>query len=121
MGHRCKEVPTKPMSLPSCYHITKRNAHTHRSLKKDNTHKMFFFQQNSEMEGAYGSKKNMFFTILEMPGIEPGAFHLQSKRATTALHPHVFLICTNQDTMLPKSWTNFLHALFSNITYLQYY
>ena len=86
MGHRCKEVPTKPMSLPSCYHITKRNAHTHRSLKKDNTHKCFF-QQNSEMEGAYGSKKKMFFTNLEMPGIEPGAFHLRSERATTALHP----------------------------------
>ena len=25
--------------------------------------------------------------ILEMPGIEPGAFHMQSERATTALHP----------------------------------
>ena len=23
----------------------------------------------------------------EMPGIEPGAFHMQSERATTALHP----------------------------------
>ena len=23
-----------------------------------------------------------------MPGIEPGAFHMQSERATTALHPH---------------------------------
>ena len=27
--------------------------------------------------------------ILEMPGIEPGAFHMQSERATTALHPHM--------------------------------
>ena len=28
---------------------------------------------------------------LEMPGIEPGAFHMQSERATTALHPpHIF-------------------------------
>ena len=26
---------------------------------------------------------------LEMPGIEPGAFHMQSERATTALHPLV--------------------------------
>ena len=26
---------------------------------------------------------------LEMPGIEPGAFHMQSERATTALHPHM--------------------------------
>ena len=25
---------------------------------------------------------------MEMPGIEPGAFHMQSERATTALHPH---------------------------------
>ena len=24
---------------------------------------------------------------MEMPGIEPGAFHMQSERATTALHP----------------------------------
>ena len=24
---------------------------------------------------------------LEEPGIEPGAFHMQSERATTALHP----------------------------------
>ena len=24
---------------------------------------------------------------VEMPGIEPGAFHMQSERATTALHP----------------------------------
>ena len=28
------------------------------------------------------------FMTLEMPGIEPGAFHMQSERATTALHPH---------------------------------
>ena len=27
--------------------------------------------------------------LLEMPGIEPGAFHMQSERATTALHPLV--------------------------------
>ena len=24
---------------------------------------------------------------MEMPGIEPGAFYMQSERATTALHP----------------------------------
>ena len=29
---------------------------------------------------------------MEMPGIEPGAFHMQSERATTALHPHIRLI-----------------------------
>ena len=27
---------------------------------------------------------------LEMPGIEPGAFHMRSERATTALHPLVY-------------------------------
>jgi hypothetical protein len=27
--------------------------------------------------------------VLEMPGIEPGAFHMQSERSTTELHPHV--------------------------------
>ena len=26
-----------------------------------------------------------------MPGIEPGAFHMQSERATTALHPLSFV------------------------------
>ena len=25
---------------------------------------------------------------MEMPGIEPGAFHMQSERSTTELHPH---------------------------------
>jgi hypothetical protein len=31
----------------------------------------------------------MFFVQkeLEMPGIEPGAFHMQSERSTTELHP----------------------------------
>ena len=27
------------------------------------------------------------FPPMEMPGIEPGAFHMQSECATTALHP----------------------------------
>jgi hypothetical protein len=27
---------------------------------------------------------------LEMPGIEPGAFHMQSERSTTELHPLTF-------------------------------
>ena len=26
---------------------------------------------------------------MEMPGFEPGAFHMRSERATTALHPHL--------------------------------
>ena len=25
-----------------------------------------------------------------MPGIEPGAFHMQSERSTTEPHPHIF-------------------------------
>ena len=29
---------------------------------------------------------------MEMPGIEPGAFHMQSERATTALHPLPLII-----------------------------
>ena len=32
-------------------------------------------------------KQNKNNILLEMPGIEPGAFHMQSERATTALHP----------------------------------
>ena len=32
---------------------------------------------------------------LEMPGIEPGAFHMQSERATTALHPLLILKVKN--------------------------
>ena len=35
-------------------------------------------------------KKN---SSLEMPGIEPGAFHMQSERATTALHPLLIYLC----------------------------
>ena len=33
---------------------------------------------------SLGKKKSKF---LEMPGIEPGAFHMQSERSTTELHP----------------------------------
>ena len=35
-------------------------------------------------------KKIKEYSALETPGIEPGAFHMQSERATTALHPHLF-------------------------------
>ena len=38
----------------------------------------------------FRSKMRKIIT-LEMPGIEPGAFHMQSERATTALHPHTKL------------------------------
>ena len=33
------------------------------------------------------SPLNQKVPSVEMPGIEPGAFHMQSERATTALHP----------------------------------
>ena len=33
-------------------------------------------------------KKNC--QLVEMPGIEPGAFHMQSERSTTEPHPHVY-------------------------------
>ena len=32
---------------------------------------------------------------MEMPGIEPGAFHMQSERSTTELHPHLANVVTN--------------------------
>jgi hypothetical protein len=38
--------------------------------------------KDEEVKIKIRKKKN-----LEMPGIEPGAFHMQSERATTALHP----------------------------------
>jgi hypothetical protein len=41
--------------------------------------------------------KTKLFQLLEVPGIEPGAFHMQSERATTALYP-LFIThkCTKQ-------------------------
>ena len=48
-------------------------------------------------------KKEKVSTPLEMPGIEPGAFHMQSERATTALHP----LSTNN--------TDQSHVLYLNI------
>ena len=30
-----------------------------------------------------------------MPGIEPGAFHMQSERSTTEPHPHIIQIYTH--------------------------
>ena len=55
--------------------------------------------QDEEVNVNYSQSKSPFITRyifrikisrkrnLEMPGIEPGAFHMQSERATTALHP----------------------------------
>lgn len=34
---------------------------------------------------------------MEMPGIEPGAFHMQSERSTTELHPQLTETCDNLD------------------------
>ena len=31
-------------------------------------------------------------TLVEMPGIEPGTFHMQSERSTTEPHPQLYLI-----------------------------
>ena len=38
-----------------------------------------------------------------MPGIEPGAFHMQSERATTALHPLLVNpeLCLRKEIYLP--------------------
>ena len=36
-----------------------------------------------------------------MPGIEPGAFHMQSERATTALHP---LLLKLRGGELSRNW-----------------
>ena len=31
-------------------------------------------------------------STMEMPGIEPGTFHMQSERSTTELHPHIIIV-----------------------------
>ena len=38
-------------------------------------------------KAIYWSDNEWLKKKLEKPGIEPGAFHMQSERATTALHP----------------------------------
>ena len=42
---------------------------------------------------------------LEMPGIEPGAFHMQSERATTALHPLCYndVVFIQMNNLMQKS------------------
>ena len=59
-----------------------------------------------------------------MPGIEPGAFHMQSERATTALHPLCYdasvLIKMNnlmQQSVLKetKSYTLYISRNFQKI------
>lgn len=39
--------------------------------------------------------------FLEMPGIEPGAFHMQSERSTTELHPLMIENICNVVTLSP--------------------
>ena len=41
-----------------------------------------------------------------MPGIEPGAFHMQSERATTALHPLIWNPVRKRNKLTP--FKNFL-------------
>ena len=38
-----------------------------------------------------GKKTTIFKKNMEMPGIEPGAFHMQSERSTTEPHPPVVI------------------------------
>ena len=38
------------------------------------------------IDKKYQSQENKNIDV-EMPGIEPGAFHMQSERSTTELHP----------------------------------
>ena len=41
-----------------------------------------------------------------MPGIEPGAFHMQSERSTAELHPHL---------MTRPAWTNEIRPYIYNV------
>ena len=48
-----------------------------------------------------------------MPGIEPGAFHMQSERATTALHPRPDkLVVTIEQTTVSIYWDCSLPRLY---------
>ena len=40
---------------------------------------------------------------LEMPGIEPGAFHMQSERSTAELHPLVCFVVKRHGDNMPLS------------------
>ena len=41
-------------------------------------------------------KKNNIKKNMEMPGIEPGAFHMQSERSTTEPHPPVVMLLSSR-------------------------
>ena len=44
-----------------------------------------------------------------MPGIEPGAFHMQSERSTTEPHPRMYIKNVNQFKLLfsqPCTWSS---------------
>ena len=44
-----------------------------------------------------------------MPGIEPGAFHMQSERAATALHPPTLWQCRPQGTLVLSEGCSLKH------------
>ena len=44
---------------------------------------IYLFEFLCFLKRFYGQK------VLEMPGIEPGAFRMRNERSTTELHPHV--------------------------------
>ena len=48
-----------------------------------------------------------------MPGIEPGAFHMQSERSTTELHPHLLfnVKLTLFVILLIKKFRDLIHLL----------
>ena len=62
------------------YHIIEK--YLTKTSYSDNVHCVYFIEQ---IDRKYDKK------WLEMPGIEPGAFHMQSERSTAELHPLVLL------------------------------
>ena len=48
-------------------------------------HKIKYKKRRKDNMYIYDNETKLF---LEMPGIEPGAFHMQSERSTAELHPH---------------------------------
>jgi hypothetical protein len=52
---------------------------THKGITKARNHNS---RRTSSLNG-----KRLLKMFMEMPGIEPGAFHMQSERSTTELHP----------------------------------
>ena len=72
-----------------------------------------------DIEDGYSYRKSMFVLIIdlqmscriikiedkknmEMPGIEPGAFHMQSERSTTELHPRGSKLLATVNITIPN-------------------